>query len=567
MATTLALASCQTDDILDNSGSAQNANNAIRFDGEAGKMSRAEDNDAHTKLGDKFVVYGTKTTNEEGSSNKTSVVYNNYNVEWKENTTNSSTNTNGWEYVGVDKNTLNTTENSQQNIKYWDYSASQYDFVAFSFGSATQGTEESQISAEQDDSNKHKYTLTGKADELVKCYIADKVTINSTANYNKPVKFTFHSIAAKVKLAIYETIPGYSVKNVNFYNNSESATAPTLYAENKTIPAGKGTMTIDLDQSSASYTTVEGSENSSSIVFSGYSTVEKEGQETDTNNKYIGRSSSTASKTGFTNVIPANVGKLTLKVDYTLESTDGSGEEIKVKGATAEIPAQYTNWQANYAYTYIFKITDKTNGSTGGDSKGLYPITFDAIVTENENGIQETITTIDEPSITTYAKGAVTEEYNAGSNIYISVANKTLTLAEGGENCALYRVTSTGYDITNANVALCLSKTKGSDGSYKLTNGNNNLTVTPVKSSEEEEAETDKLTIEENISAGDSPTGTAIPGNFAKFKAAGEATGTSDEVNYNYYVFEYTEQETTQDAESSTAKKYYKIIKIKAKKA
>ena len=30
------------------------------------------------------------------------------------------------------------------------------------------------------------------------------------------VKFTFRSAAAKVRLGIYETIPGYNVKNVNF---------------------------------------------------------------------------------------------------------------------------------------------------------------------------------------------------------------------------------------------------------------------------------------------------------------------------------------------------------------
>ena len=43
---------------------------------------------------------------------------------------------------------------------------------------------------------------------------------------------------------------------------------------------------------------------------------------------------------------------LTLRVDYTLLSTDGSGETINVHGATAVIPSTYTKWQPNYQRYY-----------------------------------------------------------------------------------------------------------------------------------------------------------------------------------------------------------------------
>ena len=102
-----------------------------------------------------------------------------------------------------------------------------------------------------------------------------------------------------------------------------------------------------------------------------------------------------------TRILPANAGDLTLKVDYTLVSEDGSNETIKITGATVKVPAEYTNWQANYIYTYIFKITENTNGSTGGSSTGLHPIVFDAVVKENQSNSQTTETEIKDGGITT----------------------------------------------------------------------------------------------------------------------------------------------------------------------
>ena len=101
-----------------------------------------------------------------------------------------------------------------------------------------------------------------------------------------------------------------------------------------------------------------------------------------------------------------------IKVDYTLTSDkDNSGEKIVVKGATAIVPAEYLMWKANTAYSYVFKVSDNTNGSTGTegiDPAGLYPITFDAVVedmAENNNYL----TTVSELSITaTQDKGQFT---------------------------------------------------------------------------------------------------------------------------------------------------------------
>lgn len=554
-ASALALASCSSDDFLgDNPGNEQNASSAINFGGETGKITRANKTgkDAATALNNKFVVFGYKTTGE-----ATSTVYDHYNITWKGTDNKTESNTAGWDYVGVDKNSLATS--TEQTIKYWDYSADKYDFIAFSFGSNTQGTGDDEVEASKV-ATTPSYTLTGKTANLAKCFIADRITAKNKATekankqyaYGSAINFAFRSLATKVTMGIYETIPGYSVKDVKFYTKADDnnpAGNPTLYAASATIPAddAKGTMTVtfgsntesavDFNEAKVAWAVAEGSTNSSSIAFSALSTVTKEKSE-NKGTTFIGRDITKASKpTDFKVVLPGTtVGDLTLKVDYTLESIDGSGEEIKVKGATAVVPAIYTKWQPNFAYTYIFKITDQTNGSTGTgtDPAGLYPITFDAVVTETGDGIQQTITTDTYHSITTYAKGELNNEYKKNANIYVSVQGQTLKL-DPTANCALYTVTATGMNISEASVANCLvNGTKdATNKTWTIADGTKKLVVTAATG----------LSIVDKIDAADTPDGKEITGNFAKFKPT---TATS-------YVFEFI---------ATDGKKYYKVIKV-----
>lgn len=578
-ASALTLASCSSDDFLgDTQGNVQSNTSAINFDGGTGKISRATQNGATAAqtLGEKYVVYGYKTVN-----NNPIAVFDHYTIKWNNLAGKTESNTKGWEYVGEKTNSLSGLGGEKdQTIKYWDYSATQYDFVAFSFGTATQGTGENQVEANKvTTSPKLSYSLKGDVKDLANCYIADRITAkpnlkttdkkaNKLVGYKDDVQFNFRSLSTKVTMGIYETIPGYSVKDVKFYSDKNTKlegenNKPTLYAGKAIIPSGKGSIEVtfpttdesktDYNKAHVKFTAAEGSTISSFIKFGNLSTVEKEVAET-TGKAFIGRDITTFSTPkkedgtkAYEVVIPAEVGDLTLKVDYTLESIDGSGEEIKVTGATAVVPAKYTNWEPNYAYTYIFKISDKTNGSTGGSTAGLYPITFDAIVTETETGKQETITTIADNSITTYAKGEINNEYKKDANIYVSVNNTTALHIKKGEddktptNVKLYTATGTGSyekNITEATVALCLSKgtTTTTTGERVLSvDDNNKLIVTPA---------TGLLSIVPEIAADDAVDGNAITGNFAKFKPTKAGT----------YVFEFTDTNTN---------KYYKVIIVK----
>lgn len=574
-ASALALASCSSEDFVGTEGGNvdNGANKAINFGGGTGKITRAtlDGVKAAQALQNKFVVFGYKTTDK-----STSTVFDHYTIYWNNMAGQTESNKKGWEYVGMTPNSLSSLH--EQTIKYWDYSATQYDYIAFSFGTATQGTEEGKVEATKVTTTPS-YTLKGNVQDLANCFIADRITAkpnlpenkklgNKLVGYQDNVQFNFRSLATKVTMGIYEIVPGYSIKDMKFYSDAntpltDEKNAPTLYSGSKNIPSGNGTVTVtfpttdedntDYNKAHVSFAATNADKDMiSAISFDELSKVGKENAEAE-GNVYIGRNitefstpKNTDNTKKYKTVIPAHVGPLTLKVDYTLVSIDGSGETIKVTGATAVVPEKYTNWEPNYAYTYIFKISDKTNGSTGGkdDPAGLYPITFDAIVTETETGKQETITTVENNSITTYAKDEINNEYKTNANIYVSVNNSTpLHIKNGNEdatptNVALYTAVGTGSyaTITEAAVAHCLASgtaTGTTTGEKKLsTDDKNTLTVTPAAG----------LSIVKEIEAKDAVDGNAISGNFAKFTPKAKGT----------YVFEFTDGNT----------KYYKVIKV-----
>lgn len=475
-ASALALASCSSDDFLgENPGNVQNATTAINFGGEAGKTTRGiqKGSTAAGILKNHFVVFGDKT-----NATGTQAVYDHYDVKWIGDEADKKTQTNqhGWEYVGYTPNKNSSlATGAKQSIKYWDYSASEYNFAAFSLGEltdeidpyknqlkhdATDAVTAGNVKISQIDSKASKYTVEGAVGDITKLYISDRITAkpNGTTSpdidYQKPVQFNFRALKTLVRMGIFETVNGYSVKDVKFYSSTNTTSAaatgtPGLYSENTTIPAGNGTATITFgeDKTKGEYNKAlvkwTSTANTKDITFGNLTLKDAESKEAARNN-YLGRTSADASLPDkYNEVIPsAEIGKLTLKVDYTLVSTDGSKEEIKVTGATAVVPAEYTKWQPNYSYTYIFKITDKTNGNTGDPNKpGLYPIVFDAVVTETENGIQNTITTEETPSITTYAKGNETnKEYKSTDNIYVSVTDENT-----GKTADLYKDNSGVY--------------------------------------------------------------------------------------------------------------------------
>lgn len=625
-----ALVSC-TDDSFVGDQNLQDANSsvgAISFGMSTPAVTRADHtgSTAATDLSNQFVVYGYKTLSDNTTKQP---VFNNYQANYVgyDATHRTTTNSAGWEYVGYtnipDGITTNVgvtafsaltgsseaNENGiEQSIKYWDFSAKNYKFYAFSLGTGKTGgsTTYAKTSAM---STSDTYTIEGDQDELSACYISELKTISDpNGSTDKEVELRFLSIKSKLQLGFYETIPGYSVKLLKFYDSSSddaSDATPVLYAGSSTLPkAGTYTVTFDSDgKPLLAWAAAASDGTQANVSFSSTLTnyANKDYKET-AEEVYLGRASNEATKTEEKTVLPyANGADLTLKVDYSLLSRDGTGEIIEVKGATATIPAAYTKWKPNYKYTYLFKISDNTNGQVG-EVTGLYPITLDAVVASEQDGSQETITTVSEPSITSYALASnvtTDNEYKAGNNIYIVVEDAGTNTVLSSSNAKLYSVTLTnsksdgdpGYyaqaaqSITEASVANAIvNGLKDNDSaptSWTVTDAHNwNLIVSTTSVSLSTSIST--------IPAADSPTGVDLTVNCAKFNTGTYTAATGDKLTASnvYYtdneghgkftangsestsgyfsltgttmgtfVFEYTDSES---------KKHYKVIKVVA---
>lgn len=466
-ASALALASCSSDDFLgENSGNGQNVSSAINFGGNAGKITRATQNTGTPQemLDYQFKVYGVKKMSENGVD-KFEPSFTNYFV-WYDDAKNTTSNTKGWEYVGT-KGTTHGNENvklvDDQYIKYWDYAAEEYHFVAGSpISSFTYNRNEDVAVAGMKIPSATIFGLAGHITankegtplETNPVYVATPIVVKKE-NYQKPVKFEFYRQQAMVRVGIYETIPGYSITEIQFHEATGEKTSNNIILTSATpdyFVGGNGiTGTVKYDWATAkpSYTfeyTDNGQLKKSSNWYAGFFEPHQKPLATtstaDVATLY-GADADMSSTNGYFTVIPTpsatTAAPILIKCDYTLTSDDYSGETIKVTGATAAIPAAYSKWDVNTRYTYLFKISQNTNGYTGDDpdKAGLYPITFDAAVKESTDA-KGTVTTVSTPSITTYQKSSVTDasvEYKTGEAIYATATDKDgkeNTLTTGG---------------------------------------------------------------------------------------------------------------------------------------
>ena len=590
------MAGCASDDLVGDEN-ISSGETPIAFSMNTPNATRAESpasgNDAATKLNNMFIVWGEKNEENGYKADADDLVFKNYLVKHDvtsgQSTTSTYTagsttsNTNGWEYVGVTpiSNNLTPATPSKQTIKYWDDKASSYTFTAVSaletnisdgkvIIAKTEGEDKpTQTTTPTPSVNTKGYTITIKdGASMGDIYVADRVNIAKGSGYahTSPVTLTFRNFQSKIRFGIYETVPGYKVVITGLKYNTDNNQTPTeeehpkttgsgdqsttdksfgitgdfvvagdnttytvTYYENATansnnnnITSNKAQVTVGNNSSKQTYLNTTG-ENWLSTVFNGVN---------DTNNKTIGetatgatwdKGSATDGSDSWTAILPntGNTTPLTLVVSYELYSED-TGEKIAVDYKAVKVPAQYCQWKPNYAYTYLFKITDK--------SADLNPITFDACVVTEQTGNQETITTVDEPSITTYVKGKTASDEYAGGDIIYAFAQDGTTTAMSSTNMKLYKVTSsdaTNFKITEASVKHALEHTGGK------------ITATEITSSSD---------------GNDKPSYAAIPREDNDDTNGRGITGMKWTATANtYYAIEYIKDANT---------KYYKIVKV-----
>ena len=468
---TVVLAGCNNNDELTTvvADNVQPGTMAINFNGGNNNLTRADKTgaEAASLLNNTFRVYGVikRGTVE-------TPVFDNYVVNYNGDTGSDSTNTAGWTYLGLNSLGLNP---AVQGVKYWDLDAPEYDFVAFS------GLDDdNRIASATENSIVVNQTNLGKifvSDRVTAHYQASATGETSNAQYGHTVTLTFKRLAARLRLGIYETVPGYAVKDVRFYYGDnclasrgtsekvdvglrgkfpQAGNVIVRYdGSNRVIADFEGTDVSDNFQfGELEYTKAQSSVLGETSYLKADGTIDATGDDaflstTSAQPTYAKKDAVldgvTVPNSAWQTIIPfaSNDVNLVLTVDFTLVSLDGVGAPIQVKGASAVVPVSYALWKPNYAYTYIFKISDKTNGTTGpnpnpvdpddpnpnpnpGVDPGLYPITFDATVSSVEDYTQETITGVTGlggDAITTYSPTSdVTNagEYRVGENVVVS---------------------------------------------------------------------------------------------------------------------------------------------------
>ena len=473
-------------------------------------ITRTGGSTAATALSNRFIVWGEKNESDGTAATEANLVFKNYKVEWVDNSAYTSTsNTKNWEYVGLTPYTdtqVSPAISGAQTIKYWDYSASSYTFTAVSALDADITDGKVLISKTQSSNDVYAkgYEIAVKSGANIgNIYIADRNNItktsgtdrNATNAYGGNVTMTFRNFMSKIRFGIYENIPGYKVKITNVDYNSTSHSSGDggtgkFGVDGKFLVAGDNTAyTVSYETSNKAKMAVKEATTPNNVTY--LETAQAIANCPILNSATTEISTSPATPTWdqtngtYTNILPfpSNNTNMKVQLDFTLYSLD-TNEEINVVNATAEIPAIYCQWKPNNAYTYILKLNDNTNGQIG-DVTGLYPITFDAVEITDENGNAEYITTVSEPTITTFGVSSTgayvtgSSDYATGSDIYATFLEGSTVMtpvlgSSGAQHVNVFKVTSanpTNFPITEASVAEAIANPAMSVDIYTRTDG------------------------------------------------------------------------------------------------
>ena len=325
---------------------------------------------AGTQLSDKvtnFNVWGYKE-----KSGDTQKVFPGYVVNWQtESVASTSTNTNGWDYVGQEK-----SGGMEQSIKYWDWDATSYRFFAVTNWDSesagpyaackTYGADGTY--GPSDTYKSYNISMLADASPVMKTVdekeVFDKEATDtklaaapyfsrlwySTGNptdypdkqFGKPVTLEFLQPYARVRFIFKYMYPreGIVLSGISF----KPTTDFTAVEEDKVKIVRKGTVTVIYP-----ITGPETQEWFSMKPDADKSTrldafTEDFDPEDDT--KVF-----TTCDNGWYTVLPNNE-----QGSYTL-SVIINGQEDKPR--TAVVPAEFMQWFPGYSYTYIFKITDE----------------------------------------------------------------------------------------------------------------------------------------------------------------------------------------------------------------
>lgn len=381
-------------------------------------------------------------------------------------------------YAGGALDTFYTSNNARQFLKYWDKSAEFTCFYAYAPYVGTtdagknlrvtyvDGQAQSATGGDTYVMNIPNGTIVAGYDDASRyefMYASAKVL---RAEYGHDVSLDFNRLVAKVNIKFWEDIPGYKVRIIdlkegtNGYHGVQAAASikepgvgiygykgGKYYVSNGVkIKFANGQKT-DIKQYKG-----ETKDNNTPLVFDA-PTAAQIGE-----NRYAASASATTyyaipkgspedvladNSTNFSAAATTPDGDLaltgfTFHVSYELTAED-SGERIIVKNATVHVPCNYCNWKENTHYTYIFKITTNSNGSSETDPnikptdpevptvQSLYPIVFDNCTVQDWDEDES--------------------EWEITEGTDLSYHNITLSVIDGANEVPTYSVGSAGATL------------------------------------------------------------------------------------------------------------------------
>ena len=344
-------------------------------------------------------------------------------------------------YAGGALDTFYTSNNARQFLKYWDKSADSTCFYAYAPYVGTtdagknlrvtyvDGQAQSATGGDTYVMNIPNGTIVAGYDDASRyefMYASAKVL---KAEYGHDVSLDFKRLVAKVNIKFWEDIPGYKVRILDLKEGTDGYHGVQAAASIKDNTSGKygykggkyyvsNGVKIKFDdgqKTDIKQYKGETKDNNTPLVFDAptaaqigenrytasasattYYAIPKGAKDNDNNDVKVLEVTTAGGIKKVPDFSDAGVNPeaelsqtgFTFHVSYELTAED-SGERIIVKNATVHVPCNYCNWKENTHYTYIFKITTNSNGSTeetpGIDPtdpevptvQSLYPIVFD----------------------------------------------------------------------------------------------------------------------------------------------------------------------------------------------
>lgn len=332
---------------------------------QAENKTRATSEEGLEKVAQDFRVWGYKTTGGSYTEGFTSqqTVMDGYRVDYEQAT-------GGWAYEGVYNSSLQTN----QGIKYWDYAATSYRFLALAPYSADR---QPTLSADQTANTLNfDYRFGSQAEAKQVQYYSDVWASDNHGNrfngqtacpkYNEQVKLTFQPLMCRVRMRfIYpDNITRVKITDIAFHD----ARWDTKHAAEATTPC-QGQVSLSFP----------------SALQAGCSSLTPTLQWTDLQKGQMVMDTPYEDETDKVHVLadPAKWGTwyyvppMDQIPDYTDNGTPDDLTDdgyvgtppykqgaytltLRINGQvkTATVPAELTQWKLGHAYTYIFKITE-----------------------------------------------------------------------------------------------------------------------------------------------------------------------------------------------------------------